>query len=91
MAVLAFPIIITILLRSTSEAGSLIGTKTVPVVPFNSSVAPDDDEDGARDARVVAAEAVRYHDLVEEGGDGVEEPHVDGVGDEDEPELEVAG
>lgn len=51
----------------------------------------DDDEQGARDAGVGVRVAVGLHDLVEEGGDGVEEADVDGEGDEDEPELEVGG
>lgn len=49
---------------------------------------PDDDEDPAGDAGVGLGEAVRGEDLVQEGGDAVEEADVDGEGDEDEPEFE---
>lgn len=47
-----------------------------------------DDEDCAGDAGVVFGEAVWTEDLVEQGGDAVEEADVDGEGGEDEPEFE---
>lgn len=48
----------------------------------------DDDQDAAGDAGVGLGEAVRGEDLVQEGGDAVEEADVDGEGDEYEPEFE---
>lgn len=48
----------------------------------------DDDEDPACDAGLSFGEVVGGEDLVDEGGDAVEEADVDAEGDEDEPELE---
>lgn len=47
----------------------------------------DDDENCAGDAGFFFGEAVGGEHLVEEGGDGVEEADVDGVGDEHHDEL----
>jgi hypothetical protein len=47
----------------------------------------DDYEDCAGDAGFCFGEAVGAEDLVEEGGDAVEEADVDGEGDEDLPEF----
>lgn len=50
----------------------------------------DEDEEGAGDAGVGFGEAVRLEDLVEEGGDAVEETDVDAEGEEDDPEFDGA-
>jgi len=42
----------------------------------------NDDEEGAADASIGFGVGVRVEDLVEEGGDGIEEADVDAVGDE---------
>lgn len=47
----------------------------------------DDDEDCAGDAGFFFAEAIGGEHLVEEGGYGVEEADVDGIGDEHHDEL----
>lgn len=48
----------------------------------------DDDENSAGDAGFIFTVAVWREDLVEEGGDAVEERDVGGEWDEDEPEFE---
>jgi hypothetical protein len=49
---------------------------------------PDEDQDCACDAGIGFGEVVGFEDLVEKGGDAVEEAYVDGEWDEDEVELE---
>lgn len=48
----------------------------------------DNDENAACNAGVCLGETVWFENLVQEGGDAVEEADVDGEGDQDEPEFE---